>query len=95
MRNTNRLLIRLNKAIDCSNSKYLSERALAVILFDNLIETHLYHLLTYNMFINKNSNMYCLNAWLSYLDTGKIQYLNEFDINYDEESLIKSIKTFY
>ena len=39
--------------------------------------------------------MYCLNAWLSYLDTGKIQYLNEFDINYDEESLIKSIKTFY
>ena len=56
MRNTNRLLIRLNKAVDCSNSKYLSERALAVILFDNLIETHLYHLLTYNMFINKNSN---------------------------------------
>lgn len=39
--------------------------------------------------------MYCLTAWLSYLETGEAQYLGEFDINYDEESLITSIKTFY
>lgn len=55
MRNTNLLLIRLNKAVDCSNSKYLSERALAIILFDNLIETHLHYLLTNKIFINKIS----------------------------------------
>ena len=39
MRNTNRLLIRLNKAVEASNSKYISEKALAIIFFDNLIET--------------------------------------------------------
>lgn len=44
MRNTNRLLISLNKAVDCANSKYLSEKAIGIILFDNLIETQL-HLL--------------------------------------------------
>ena len=53
MRNTNLLLIRLNKAVDCSNSKYLSERALSIILFDNLIETFLHYLLTSKMFINE------------------------------------------
>lgn len=56
MRNSNLLLIRLNKAVDCSNSKYLSEKALAIILFDNLIETHLHHLLTNKIFINEKSN---------------------------------------
>lgn len=56
MRNTNLLLIRLNKAVDCSNSKYLSEKALSVILFDNLIETHLHYLLTNKMFINREDN---------------------------------------
>ena len=56
MRNSNLLLIRLNKAVDCSNSKYLSEKALAIILLDNLIETHLYHLLTNKTFINEKLN---------------------------------------
>ena len=51
MRNTNLLLIRLNRAVDCSNSKYLSEKALSIILFDNLIETRLHYLLTNKMFI--------------------------------------------
>ena len=41
---------------DCSNSKYLSEKALSVILFDNLIETHLHYLLTNKMFINREDN---------------------------------------
>ncbi len=39
--------------------------------------------------------MYCLTAWLSYLETGKAQYISEFDINYDEKSLLKSIKNYY
>lgn len=56
MRNSNLLLIRLNKAIDCSNSKYLSEKALAIILLDNLIETRLHYLLINKMFINKKQN---------------------------------------
>ena len=56
MRNTNLLLIRLNRAVDCSNSKYLSEKALSIILFDNLIETRLHYLLTNKMFINEKAN---------------------------------------
>lgn len=56
MRNTNLLLIRLNRAVDCSNSKYLSEKALSIILFDNLIETRLHYLLTNKLFINEKTN---------------------------------------
>lgn len=52
MRNTNRLVIRLNEAVEASNSKYLFKKELAIILFDNLIETYLYHLLTNKMFIH-------------------------------------------
>ena len=39
--------------------------------------------------------MYCLTAWLRYLETGKAQYSSECWINEDEKSLLKSIKNFY
>lgn len=39
--------------------------------------------------------IYCLTAWLRYLETGKAQYSSECWINYDKKSLLKSIKNFY
>lgn len=75
MRNTNRLLIRLNKAVEASNSKYISEKALAIILFDNLIETHLYHLLTNKIFIYKGEQ-----------SRGIYKY-NDYQIKYFEDIL--------
>ena len=89
MRNTNRLLIRLNKAVDCSNSKYLSERALSIILFDNLIETHLHYLLTSKMFINeeynklyryKNDQLKYYEDILKYARKEKLLSLNEYKL---------------
>lgn len=38
----NRILLQLDKAVDCANSPYIQERAMAVTLFDNLIEVQLY-----------------------------------------------------
>lgn len=38
----NRILIQLNKAVECANSEYLPERSIAVTLFDNLIEVQLF-----------------------------------------------------
>lgn len=55
MNNINRLLLQLNKAIECSNSQYNQEKAIAIILLDNLIEVQLYKALTIKHFINKNS----------------------------------------
>ena len=89
MRNTNLLLIRLNKAVDCSNSKYLSEKALAIILFDNLIETHLHYLLTSKMFINeqynklyryKNDQLKYYEDILKYAKKEKLLSLNEYKL---------------
>jgi hypothetical protein len=42
MNNLNRILIQLNRAITCANSKYPQDKSIAVILFDNLIELQLY-----------------------------------------------------
>lgn len=42
MKEINRILIQLNKAIECSNSALPQERAISVIIFDNLIEIQLY-----------------------------------------------------
>ena len=38
----NRILIQLNKAVECANSEYTQERSIAVTLFDNLIEVQLF-----------------------------------------------------
>lgn len=53
MENINRLLIQLDKAVNCTKSKYPQERAIAIILFDNLIEVQLYKTLTRKTFFNK------------------------------------------
>lgn len=42
MINVNQILIQLNKAIECANSVLPQEKAISVILFDNLIEVYLY-----------------------------------------------------
>ena len=42
MKTLNRILIQLDKAVASANSKLPQERALSVILFDNLIEFQLY-----------------------------------------------------
>ena len=38
----NRILIQLNKAVECANSNFPQEKALSVTLFDNLIEVQLF-----------------------------------------------------
>lgn len=38
----NRILLQLNKAVECANSEYPQERNIAVTLFDNLIEVQLF-----------------------------------------------------
>lgn len=38
----NRILIQLNKAVECANSEYPQEKSIAVTLFDNLIEVQLF-----------------------------------------------------
>lgn len=38
----NRILLQLNRAVDCANSTFPQDRGTAVILFDNLIEVQLY-----------------------------------------------------
>lgn len=42
MRDLNRILIQFNRAITCANSRYPQDKAISVILFDNLIELQLY-----------------------------------------------------
>lgn len=53
MKNINRLLIQLNKAVECINSIYPQEKAIAVTLLDNLIEVQLYKTLTTRMSLTK------------------------------------------
>ena len=73
MRNTNLLLIRLNRAVDCSNSKYLSEKALSIILFNNLKNEQVF-----DNYIEIETRIYDLYQdsydAMCYLD-GYIQYL--------------------
>lgn len=57
MENINRLLIQLDKAVNCIKSKYPQERSIAIILLDNLIEVQLYRTLTRKIFINKNPKL--------------------------------------
>lgn len=38
----NRILIQLNRAVECANSEYPQEKSIAVTLFDNLIEVQLF-----------------------------------------------------
>ena len=54
MKNINRILLQLNKAIECANSSYSQERALAVIILDNIAELYLYHYLR-NIILAENS----------------------------------------
>jgi hypothetical protein len=39
---SNRILLQLNRAVECANSTFPQERGIAIILFDNLIEVQLY-----------------------------------------------------
>lgn len=81
--------------MDCSNSKYLSEKALSIILFDNLIETHLYHLLTNKMFINKKLNQlafYCYSDKQLKRYEGILKYAKkEKLLNFDEYKILRFV----
>ena len=87
MRNTNRLLIRLNKAVEASNSKYISEKALAIIFFDNLIETR-----------NKKNEFEDIKSFINryhkkYPNWINIDKIRKRLIDFDDYQKIKSLKT--
>lgn len=55
MKNINKILIQLDKAVTLANSTLPQERALSVILFDNIIEIQLYKKLSHVFLIDRAS----------------------------------------